>query len=180
MYRYLAPEYASSGKVTDKSDVYSYGVVLLELITGRRPISTSESIRNKGLVQWVSSLASLLRFLALPHLTFRWSDYPMDAEHQPWSSSAEILSVQVTEFSCSALQARPLLTQALEDGDFDALTDPRLEKNYKKNEMARMVACAAACVRHSAWLRPRMSQVIPSFMFHNYSLLTLMYLKQSA
>ncbi|KAM1507520.1 hypothetical protein TB2_016588 [Malus domestica] len=107
-FGYLAPEYASSGKVTDKSDVYSYGVVLLELITGRRPISTSESIRNKGLVQW----------------------------------------------------ARPLLTQALEDGDFDALTDPRLEKNYKKYEMARMVACAAACVRHSAWLRPRMSQVV--------------------
>ncbi|PQM34247.1 proline-rich receptor-like protein kinase PERK15 [Prunus yedoensis var. nudiflora] len=107
-FGYLAPEYASSGKVTDKSDVYSYGVVLLELITGRPPISTIESMRNEGLVQW----------------------------------------------------ARPLLTQALEDGDFDALVDPRLERNYNNNEMARMVACAAACVRHSAWLRPRMSQVV--------------------
>ncbi|KAM5565473.1 proline-rich receptor-like protein kinase PERK1 [Rosa sericea] len=57
-------------------------------------------------------------------------------------------------------KARPLLTQALEDGAFDALVDPQLETNYNKNEMARMVACAAACVRHSAWLRPRMSQIV--------------------
>jgi serine/threonine protein kinase len=59
-YRYLAPEYASSGKVTEKSDVYSYGVMLLELITGRPPISKTDSSRNEGLVGWVSSLASLL------------------------------------------------------------------------------------------------------------------------
>lgn len=58
-----------------------------------------------------------------------------------------------------ALQARPLLTRAMEDGNYDSLADPKLQKEYNHNEMTRMVACAAACVRHSARRRPRMSQV---------------------
>lgn len=58
------------------------------------------------------------------------------------------------------LQARPLLTQALETEDFERLVDPRLERQYVVSEMFRMIEAAAACVRHSFVKRPKMGQVI--------------------
>lgn len=59
----------------------------------------------------------------------------------------------------SLLQARPLLTQALDQEDFGDLVDPRLGNNFTASEMFRMIEAAAACVRHLAAKRPRMSQV---------------------
>ncbi|KAI3957427.1 hypothetical protein MKW98_003148 [Papaver atlanticum] len=52
-FGYMAHEYASSGKLTDRSDVFSFGVVLLELVTGRRPVEASQ---NESLVEWARPL----------------------------------------------------------------------------------------------------------------------------
>ncbi|KAL5582001.1 hypothetical protein UlMin_014443 [Ulmus minor] len=56
--------------------------------------------------------------------------------------------------------ARPLLSQALDNADFEDLVDARLGKNYVETEMFRMIEAAAACIRHSSAKRPRMSQVV--------------------
>ncbi|KAI3423475.1 uncharacterized protein J3R85_010971 [Psidium guajava] len=110
-FGYMAPEYASSGKLTEKSDVFSFGVVLLELITGRKPVDASQPLGDESLVEW----------------------------------------------------ARPLLSHALDNEEFEGLADPKLERNYIEAEMFRMMEAAAACVRHSAAKRPRMGQIVRAF-----------------
>ncbi|CAL5192974.1 unnamed protein product [Lathyrus oleraceus] len=52
---YCAPEYATTGKLTMRSDIYSFGVVLLELITGRRAYDDSRG-HDKHLVDWARQL----------------------------------------------------------------------------------------------------------------------------
>ncbi|CAJ1961774.1 unnamed protein product [Sphenostylis stenocarpa] len=47
---YIAPEYAYTLRVNEKSDIYSFGVVVLELVTGRRPIDPE--FGEKDLVMW--------------------------------------------------------------------------------------------------------------------------------
>ncbi|CAN1225178.1 Proline-rich receptor-like protein kinase PERK5 [Linum perenne] len=95
------------GKLTEKSDVFSFGVMLLELIAGKRPVDPT-NVMEDSLVDW----------------------------------------------------ARPLLTRALDEGNLNELVDLRLEGNFNSNEMQRMIACAAASIRHSAKKRPKMSQIV--------------------
>ncbi|BFI32238.1 hypothetical protein MPTK2_4g04040 [Marchantia polymorpha subsp. ruderalis] len=54
-FGYLAPEYMYSGRATEKGDVYSYGVVLLELLSGRRPTDLCFVEKGLNVVGWVGS-----------------------------------------------------------------------------------------------------------------------------
>ncbi|KAG5543532.1 hypothetical protein RHGRI_016311 [Rhododendron griersonianum] len=57
---YMAPEWISNLPITSKVDVYSYGMVVLEMVTGKSPMTTvvqgsgnTEEMEQRGLVKWV-------------------------------------------------------------------------------------------------------------------------------
>ncbi|AEE76809.1 unnamed protein product [Arabidopsis thaliana] len=51
-FGYLAPEYAATGRVTTKVDVYAFGVVLMEILTGRKALDDSLPDERSHLVTW--------------------------------------------------------------------------------------------------------------------------------
>jgi len=56
-YGYGALDYAMMGPLTFKSNIYSFGVVLLELITGRKAIDYRKPADEQILVAWVCQLS---------------------------------------------------------------------------------------------------------------------------
>ncbi|KAK7265372.1 hypothetical protein RJT34_32991 [Clitoria ternatea] len=78
-FGYVAPEYAMTGHLLVKSDVYSYGVVLLELLTGRKPVDMSQAPGQENLVAWARPLLTSkegLEAIVDPSLG---SDVPFDS-----------------------------------------------------------------------------------------------------
>lgn len=103
---YLAPEYASTGKLTTKSDVYSYGVVLLELISGRVPLDTKRPPGEHVLVSW-----------ALPRLTNREKVMEMvDPSLQGQYSRKDLIQVAAIAAMCVQPESdyRPLMTDVVQ------------------------------------------------------------------
>lgn len=101
---YLAPEYIMGGKLTKKADVYSFGVLLLEVVSGKSCSKMSEPDSDKFLLEWTWKLYEEGRLVKLVDPTLK--DYPEE----------EVLKFIKVALFCTqgAANRRPTMTQVLE------------------------------------------------------------------
>ncbi|KAL6005941.1 hypothetical protein ACLOJK_039986 [Asimina triloba] len=78
-FGYVAPEYAMTGHLLVKSDVYSYGVVLLELLTGRKPVDMTQPPGQENLVNWARPLLTTKEGLEIIIDPALGPDFPLDS-----------------------------------------------------------------------------------------------------
>ncbi|XP_076953954.1 protein NSP-INTERACTING KINASE 1-like isoform X2 [Bidens hawaiensis] len=54
---HIAPEYLFTGQSSDKTDVFGFGILLLELITGQRALEFGKAVNQKGaILDWVKKI----------------------------------------------------------------------------------------------------------------------------
>lgn len=68
--RYLAPEYVENGIVSVRSDVYSFGIVLVQLISGRKVVESNAEHHRLSLRQWVCSSSFYDSYYMDTHLLY--------------------------------------------------------------------------------------------------------------
>ncbi|KAL5777732.1 hypothetical protein ACOSP7_010658 [Xanthoceras sorbifolium] len=57
-FGYVAPEYASTGMLNERSDVYSFGILIMEIISGRNPVDYSRPPGEVNLVEWLKTMVT--------------------------------------------------------------------------------------------------------------------------
>uniref|UniRef100_A0A7N2M1N4 non-specific serine/threonine protein kinase n=1 Tax=Quercus lobata TaxID=97700 RepID=A0A7N2M1N4_QUELO len=105
-YGYAAPEYIATGHLYVKSDVYGFGVVLLEMLTGKRAVDANRPSGQQNLVEWLKpSLSNKSKLKSI-------MDIRMEGQY---STEAALLAVQLT-LKCleSEPKNRPAMKEVVE------------------------------------------------------------------
>ncbi|CAJ1931272.1 unnamed protein product [Sphenostylis stenocarpa] len=128
-FGYLAPEYFMHGIVDEKTDVFAFGVLLLELITGRHAVDTDS---RQSLVSW-----------AKPHLDAKNVKAIADPRLGEDYDHSEMLLLMLTASMCvhNASTKRPLMNKVVQllNGEDPSLMD------LKQNSIAPKSQLLDAC-----------------------------------
>ncbi|KAL1202664.1 putative receptor-like protein kinase [Cardamine amara subsp. amara] len=129
-FGYVAPEYANSGLLNEKSDVYSYGVVLLEAITGRYPVDYARPKEEEHMVEWLKLMVQQKQF-----------EEVVDKELEIKPSTSELKRALLTALRCVDPDAdkRPKMSQVarmLESDEYPVM--PREERRRRRSQNAEM------------------------------------------
>ncbi|MBA0615000.1 hypothetical protein Godav_015201 [Gossypium davidsonii] len=102
---YLAPEYAMWGKVSESCDVYSFGILLLEIISAKKPLEKLPGGVKRDIVQWIT-----------PYVQKGAFDYIADPRLKGKFDRAELKSAVMVALKCtdSNPEIRPSILEVVE------------------------------------------------------------------
>lgn len=126
---YAAPDYIETGHLTAKSDVWSFGVVLYEILTGRRSLERSRPAEEQKLLSWVRRHppdSAGFRAIMDPRLGGR---YPLAAARDVARLADRCLGKNPKE--------RPAMRDVVEELDRVLLMEPPPPPADKKREHGR-------------------------------------------
>ncbi|CAN4098890.1 unnamed protein product [Withania somnifera] len=142
-YGYCAPDYAMTGQLTFKSDIYSFGVVLLEIITGRRAIDYTKSAAEQNLVAWARPIFKDRKKF------YKMADPALDG-HYPIRSLYQAIAI-----AAMCVQEQPNMRPPIVDIvtalnylsslKYDPEIDPPIRKSYKKRSSQKSID------EHESW-----------------------------
>lgn len=141
---YMAPEYAMQGTISVKSDVFSFGVLLLEIISGKKTSRFHLSEHGQSLLTFVCSI--------FPEIRIFFSIY----------KSCVVMHLQVI---CLFINLYSQAWKLWSNNHELELMDPLLEETYVENDVLRCIHIALLCVQEDPAYRPTMSAVV--FMLEN-------------
>ncbi|XP_077238717.1 putative serine/threonine-protein kinase isoform X2 [Tasmannia lanceolata] len=128
---YLAPEYALLGQLTKKADIYSFGVLILEIISGRGSTKAAWGEGMELLLEWTWKLRQEDKLLEI-----------VDPELVEYPEEEVLRFIKVALFCAQeASQQRPSMTQVVEmlthgiNLDEEMLTQPGLIKTKNRNSI---------------------------------------------
>ncbi|KAL4375390.1 hypothetical protein AHAS_Ahas05G0277000 [Arachis hypogaea] len=97
-FKHVSPKYASTGMLNERSDMYSFGVLLMEIITGRSPIDYSSPPSEMNLVDWFKGMrlkmGQIVHMLEVDDVAFRYEILTLK-EKDNVPSSADVSSKRV-------------------------------------------------------------------------------------
>ncbi|CAF2094754.1 unnamed protein product [Brassica napus] len=143
---YAAPEYIQTGHLTAKSDVWSYGIFLYELITGRRPFDRNRPRNEQNILEWIRPhLTDIKKFKMIIDPRLEGSYYlksalklaavanrclMVKAKSRPTMGEVSEMLERIVETSDEVSPALPLVKSLTPKDAFEASRRERVKKRF--------------------------------------------------
>ncbi|XP_043706507.1 probable receptor-like protein kinase At2g42960 [Telopea speciosissima] len=128
-FGYVAPEYANTGLLNEKSDIYSFGVLLLEAITGRDPVDYGRPAHEVNLVDWLKMMVGSRR-----------SEEVVDPNIETKPSTRALKRALLTALRCVDPDSdkRPKMSQVVRMLESEEYPIPREDRRNRRSQAGTM------------------------------------------